>query len=40
MTLENIGEHLYYYNGETYDEYLAEYARQEMNINDYIDYVA
>ena len=40
VTLENIGEHLYYYNGETYDEYLADYARQEMNINDYIDYVA
>ena len=37
VTTDNIGEHLYYYNGETYDEYLAAYAEENMDINDYIN---
>jgi len=37
VTTETIGDHLYYYNGETYDEYLAAYAEENMDINDYIN---
>ena len=37
VTLENIGDHLLYYNGETYDEYLASYANDNMDINDLIN---
>ena len=36
VTLENIAEHLEYYNGETYDEYLAEYAEENQDINNTI----
>ena len=37
VTLENIAEHLYYYNGETYDEYLARYAEDNSDINSLIN---
>lgn len=37
VTTETIGEHLLYYNGETYDEYLAAYAEENMDINDWIN---
>ena len=36
VTLENITEHLEYYNGETYDEYLAGYAEDNQDINNTI----
>ena len=36
VTLENIAEHLVYYNGETYDEYLANYAEENSDINNSI----
>ena len=36
VTLENIAEHLVYYNGETYDEYLAGYAEDNQDINNTI----
>lgn len=36
VTLENIAEHLVYYNGETYDEYLAAYAEENQDINNTI----
>lgn len=36
ITLENIAEHLGYYNGETYDEYLAAYAEENQDINNTI----
>ena len=37
VTLENVAEHIYYYNGETYDDYLAEYAKANMDINELIN---
>ncbi len=37
VTLENIDEHLLYYNGETYDEYLSGYANENADINDLIN---
>lgn len=36
VTLDNIGEHLQYFNGETYEEYLAQYAKDNMDINELI----
>ena len=36
VTLDNIAEHLEYYNGETYDEYLANYAEENSDINNSI----
>lgn len=36
VTLDNIAEHLEYYNGETYDEYLAQYAEDNSDINNSI----
>lgn len=36
VTLENIAEHLEYYNGETYDEYLAGYAEENQDVNNTI----
>lgn len=37
VTLDNIDEHLLYYNGETYEEYLAGYANENADINDLIN---
>lgn len=37
VTLDNIAEHLEYYNGETYDEYLAQYAAENSDINNSIN---
>lgn len=37
VTLDNISEVLTYYNGETYEEYLARYAEENMDINDLIN---
>ena len=37
VTLDNIGDHLLYYNGETYEEYLSNYARENADINDLIN---
>lgn len=37
VTLGNVGEHLLYYNGETYDEYLSNYADENTDINDIIN---
>lgn len=37
VTIDNIGQHLLYYNGETYDEYLAGYANDNADINDIIN---
>ena len=36
VTLNNIAEHLEYYNGETYDEYLAAYIEDNSDINNSI----
>lgn len=36
VTLDNVGEHLQYFNGETYEEYLAQYAKDNMDINELI----
>ena len=37
VTLDNVSEHIYYYNGETYDEYMEEYAKANMDINELIN---
>lgn len=37
VTLDNINEVLHYYNGETYEEYLARYAEDNMDINDLVN---
>lgn len=37
VTLDNIDEHLLYYNGETYEEYLSGYADENADINDIIN---
>ena len=37
VTLDNIAEHLHYYNGESYEEYLSEYAKSNMDINELIN---
>lgn len=36
VTLENIDDVLHYYNGETYEEYLGRFAKDNMDINDLI----
>ncbi len=36
VTLDNIAEHLVYYNGETYNEYLSQYAEDNSDINNSI----
>lgn len=33
VTLENIDDHIYFYNGETYDDYLAAYAAANSDIS-------
>lgn len=37
VTLDNVGEIIDYYNGETYEEYLQRYAEENMDINDLIN---
>ena len=37
VTLDNIDEHLLYYNGETYEEYFSGYADENADINDIIN---
>ncbi|MDO5460343.1 MAG: hypothetical protein Q4F44_01715 [Bacteroidales bacterium] len=37
VTLDNIDEHLLYYNGETYEQYLSGYADENADINDIIN---
>lgn len=37
VTLDNVGEIIDYYNGETYEEYLQRYAEKNMDINDLIN---
>ena len=37
VTLENIGGHLQYFNGETYEEYLQHFDEENMDINDLIN---
>jgi len=37
VTLDNIGSHLVYYNGETYEEYLARIAESNRSIHDIIN---
>lgn len=37
VSLDNINEVLHYYNGETYEEYLARYAEDNMDINDLVN---
>jgi hypothetical protein len=37
VTLDNIEEILFFYNGETYEEYLERYAEENMDINDLVN---
>lgn len=37
ITLDNIGEHLVYYNGETYAEYIARLVEDNRSIHDIIN---
>lgn len=37
VTLDNVGEIIDYYNGETYEEYLQRYVEENMDINDLIN---
>lgn len=37
VTLDNVGEHIAYYNGETYEEYLARIADENRSIHDIIN---
>lgn len=32
VTIDNIGEHLLFYNGETYEDYLSEYAQANADV--------
>ena len=36
VTLDNIGGHLQYFNGETYEDYLQHFEEENMDINDLI----
>lgn len=36
VTLDNIGGHFVYYNGETYDEYLVDYEEANKSLQEYI----
>lgn len=36
VTLDNIGTHLQYFNGETYDDYLRHFEEENMDINELI----
>lgn len=36
ISLDNIDEHLLYYNGETYDEYLTTLVQADLDINDLV----
>lgn len=37
VNLDNIEEILHFYNGETYEEYLERYAKENMDINDLVN---
>lgn len=37
VTLNNVGEIIDYYNGETYEEYLQRFAEENMDINDIVN---
>ena len=37
VTLDNVGEIIDYYNGETYEEYLQRFAEENMDINDIVN---
>ena len=37
VTLANIGTHLQYFNGETYEDYLQHFGEENMDINDLIN---
>lgn len=37
VTLDNVGEIIDYYNGETYEEYLQRFAEENMDINDLVN---
>ena len=37
VTLDNIEEILFFYNGETYEEYLERYTEENMDINDLVN---
>ena len=37
VTLDNVGEIMDYYNGETYEEYLQRFAEENMDINDIVN---
>lgn len=37
VTLDNVGEIMGYYNGETYEEYLQRFAEENMDINDIVN---
>ena len=36
VTLDNIGDHLRYYNGESYEEYVERTAEENRSIHDII----
>lgn len=36
VTLDNIGTHLQYFNGETYEDYLQHFGEENMDINELI----
>lgn len=37
VTLDNVGEIMDYYNGESYEEYLERFAKDNMDINDLVN---
>lgn len=37
VTLDNVGEIIDYYNGETYEEYLQRFAEENMDISDIVN---
>ena len=37
VTLDNVGEIIDYYNGETYEEYLQRFVEENMDINDIVN---
>ena len=37
VTLDNVGEIIGYYNGETYEEHLQRFAEENMDINDIVN---
>ena len=37
ITIENVGDYIYEYNRETYDEYLENFATENADINEFIN---